>query len=82
MNDRTAMSAYALGAPPARDHGRARTITVATDRAARGDTAGRTVAVIESGPDGVRVHPIVRPTRIAIAVALAAAALWRISRRR
>lgn len=42
---------------------------------------GRPVAVIEAGPSGVRVKPVVDVTRIGLTLVAAALAVWRASRR-
>jgi uncharacterized spore protein YtfJ len=42
---------------------------------------GRPVAVIEAGPAGVRVRPIVDVTRIGVTMAAAALTVWRATRR-
>jgi uncharacterized spore protein YtfJ len=42
---------------------------------------GRPVAVIEAGPAGVRVRPIVDVTRIGLTVVAAALTVWRATRR-
>jgi uncharacterized spore protein YtfJ len=47
-----------------------------------GGVNGRPVAVIEAGPTGVEVHPIVDYTRLGIAVLGTFLALWRAGRRR
>jgi uncharacterized spore protein YtfJ len=43
---------------------------------------GRPVAVIEAGPDGVRVRPVVDVTKIGLTVLAAALTVWRIARSR
>ena len=47
-----------------------------------GTAHGRPVAVIEIGPDGVQVHPIIDVTRIGITVIVTLLAMWRAARRR
>ncbi len=50
-----------------------------------GHHAGRPVAIIEVGPDGVRVKPVIDFTRVGLALvaaALTALTVWRASRRR
>ena len=42
---------------------------------------GRPVAVIEAGPAGVRVRPIVDVTRIGLTIVAAALTVWRATRR-
>jgi uncharacterized spore protein YtfJ len=42
---------------------------------------GRPVAVIEAGPDGVRVRPVVDVTKIGLTVLAAALTIWRATRR-
>lgn len=42
---------------------------------------GRPVAVVELGPDGVRVRPVIDLTRIGLVVVAAALTIWRASRR-
>ena len=42
---------------------------------------GRPVAVIEAGPQGVRVKPVIDFTRIGITLVVAALTVWRITRR-
>ncbi len=42
---------------------------------------GRPVAVIEAGPAGVRVRPVVDVTKIGLAVLAAAITVWRATRR-
>ncbi|MGQ0826352.1 MAG: hypothetical protein ACT4OX_15195 [Actinomycetota bacterium] len=44
--------------------------------------AGRPVAVIEAGPDGVTVRPVVDLTRIGLTVLGAALTVWRATRQR
>jgi uncharacterized spore protein YtfJ len=48
---------------------------------AGGHKAGRPVAVIEAGPDGVRVRPVVDFTRVGLTVLAAALSVWRATRR-
>jgi uncharacterized spore protein YtfJ len=38
---------------------------------------GRPVAVIEAGPDGVRIRPVIDFTRVGLTVLAAALAIWR-----
>lgn len=45
-----------------------------------GRRAGRPVAVIEAGPNGVRVKPVVDYTRVALALLAAGLAVWTASR--
>jgi uncharacterized spore protein YtfJ len=42
---------------------------------------GRPVAVIEAGPDGVRVRPVIDLTRIGVTLVAAALTVWRATRR-
>jgi uncharacterized spore protein YtfJ len=42
---------------------------------------GRPVAVIEAGPGGVRVRPVVDVTRIGLTIVAAALTVWRATRR-
>jgi uncharacterized spore protein YtfJ len=46
-----------------------------------GHQAGRPVAIIEAGPAGVRVKPVIDFTRIGITVVGALLTIWRASRR-
>jgi uncharacterized spore protein YtfJ len=46
-----------------------------------GYQAGRPVAIIEAGPSGVRVKPVIDFTRIGITLLAAALTVWRASRR-
>ena len=46
-----------------------------------GHQAGRPVAIIEAGPTGVRVKPVIDFTRIGITVVAALLTIWRASRR-
>jgi uncharacterized spore protein YtfJ len=46
-----------------------------------GHQAGRPVAIIEVGPDGVRVKPVVDFTRVGLTVLAAALTVWRATRR-
>jgi hypothetical protein len=46
-----------------------------------GRKAGRRVAIIEAGPDGVRVRPVVDLARVGLTVAAAAFAIWRAAKR-
>jgi uncharacterized spore protein YtfJ len=48
---------------------------------AGGHKAGRPVAVIEAGPDGVRVRPVIDFTRVGLTVLAAALSVWRATRR-
>ncbi len=41
---------------------------------------GRPVAVIEAGPDGVRIRPVIDFTRVGLTVVAAALAIWRAAR--
>lgn len=45
-----------------------------------GHQAGRPVAIIEVGPDGVRVKPVVDFTRVGLTVLAAALTVWRATR--
>ena len=47
-----------------------------------GHQAGRPVAIIEAGPDGVRVKPVIDFTRVGLTLAAAALTVWRASRKR
>ncbi len=47
-----------------------------------GSGDARPVAVIEVGPDGVRVRPVVDFTRVAVLLVAGGVAVWRLSRRR
>ena len=46
-----------------------------------GHQAGRPVAIIEAGPDGVRVKPVVDFTRVGLTLVAAALTVWRTTRR-
>jgi uncharacterized spore protein YtfJ len=46
-----------------------------------GHHAGRPVAIIEAGPSGVRVRPVIDFTRVGLTVVAAALTVWRASRR-
>ena len=46
-----------------------------------GRSEGRPVAVIEAGPDGVRVRPVLDLTKLGLTVLAAALTVWRASRR-
>jgi uncharacterized spore protein YtfJ len=46
-----------------------------------GNASGRPVAVIEVGPAGVKVTPVLDVTRIGIAVVAAVISMWRVRRR-
>lgn len=46
-----------------------------------GHHAGRPVAIIEAGPDGVRVRPVIDFTRVGLTVLAAALTVWRASRK-
>jgi uncharacterized spore protein YtfJ len=46
-----------------------------------GHQAGRPVAIIEAGPDGVRVKPVVDFTRVGLTLVAAALTVWRATRR-
>ncbi len=60
----------AFGPPPGHDGG-----------AGGGHTTARPVAVIEAGPDGVRVKPVVDVTKVVLAALGAALTIWRATRR-
>jgi uncharacterized spore protein YtfJ len=47
-----------------------------------GHQAGRPVAIIEAGPSGVRVKPVIDFTRIGVTLVAAILTIWRASRRR
>ena len=47
-----------------------------------GHRAGRPVAVIEAGPDGVRVKPVIDMTRVGLTLLAAGVAVWTASRSR
>jgi uncharacterized spore protein YtfJ len=47
-----------------------------------GYQAGRPVAIIEAGPAGVRVKPVIDFTRVGLTLVAAALTIWRASRRR
>ena len=47
-----------------------------------GHQAGRPVAIIEAGPDGVRVRPVIDFTRVGLTVVAAVLTIWRASRKR
>jgi uncharacterized spore protein YtfJ len=49
---------------------------------AGGRTEGRPVAVIEVGPDGVTIRPIIDFTRIGVTLLVGAFAIWRAGRKR
>jgi len=53
--------------PPSEDQERSQTMGVGGGGGGGGTALGRPVAAIEIGPQGVRVEPIVDPTKIAIA---------------
>jgi uncharacterized spore protein YtfJ len=42
---------------------------------------GRPVAVVEAGPDGVRIRPVVDVTKIGLTLVAAALTVWRATRR-
>jgi uncharacterized spore protein YtfJ len=42
-----------------------------------GRSQGRPVAIIEAGPDGVRIRPVVDFTRVALTLLAAALTVWR-----
>jgi uncharacterized spore protein YtfJ len=42
---------------------------------------GRPVAIVEAGPDGVKVRPVVDLTRVGLTLVAAALAVWRATRR-
>jgi uncharacterized spore protein YtfJ len=46
-----------------------------------GHQAGRPVAIIEAGPEGVRVRPVIDFTRVGLTLVGAALTIWRASRR-
>ena len=46
-----------------------------------GYAAGRPVAVIEVGPDGVRVKPVLDFTKIGLTIVAAAITVWKLTRR-
>jgi uncharacterized spore protein YtfJ len=46
-----------------------------------GYQAGRPVAIIEAGPGGVRVKPVIDFTRVGLTLVAAAITVWRASRR-
>jgi uncharacterized spore protein YtfJ len=46
-----------------------------------GHQAGRPVAVIEVGPDGVRVKPVIDLTKVGLTVVAAALTVWRATRK-
>ena len=46
-----------------------------------GSHAGRPVAIIEAGPNGVRVKPVIDFTRVGLTLVAAALTIWRASRR-
>jgi uncharacterized spore protein YtfJ len=48
---------------------------------AGGHKAGRPVAVIEAGPEGVRVRPVIDFTRVGLTLLAAALSVWRATRR-
>jgi uncharacterized spore protein YtfJ len=48
---------------------------------AGGYRAGRPVAIIEAGPDGVRVKPVLDLTRIGLTLLAAGLTVWRVTRR-
>ena len=47
-----------------------------------GYQAGRPVAIIEAGPNGVRVKPVIDFTRVGLTLLAAALTVWRAGRRR
>jgi uncharacterized spore protein YtfJ len=47
-----------------------------------GHQAGRPVAIIEAGPNGVRVKPVIDFTRVGLTLAAAVLTVWRASRQR
>ena len=47
-----------------------------------GHQAGRPVAIIEAGPDGVRVKPVIDFTRVGLTLAAAALTVWRATHKR
>jgi uncharacterized spore protein YtfJ len=46
-----------------------------------GHQAGRPVAIIEAGPAGVRVKPVIDFTRVGLTIVAAALTVWRATRR-
>ncbi len=48
---------------------------------AGGRNVGRPVAIIEAGPEGVRIRPVVDFTRIALTLLAAGLTVWRVMRR-
>src|SRR4051794_24637975 len=46
-----------------------------------GHQAGRPVAIIEAGPQGVKVKPVIDFTRVGLTVVAAALTVWRATRR-
>jgi len=46
-----------------------------------GHHAGRPVAIVEAGPAGVRVRPVIDFTRVGLTLVAAALMVWRASRR-
>ncbi len=46
-----------------------------------GYQAGRPVAIVEVGPDGVRVKPVIDFTRVGLTVVAAALTVWRATRK-
>lgn len=46
-----------------------------------GHQAGRPVAIIEAGPEGVRVKPVIDFTRVGLTLVAAALTVWRATRR-
>jgi uncharacterized spore protein YtfJ len=47
-----------------------------------GHQAGRPVAIIEAGPDGVRVKPVIDFTRVGLTLAAAALTVWSATHKR
>lgn len=46
-----------------------------------GYQAGRPIAIIEAGPSGIRVKPVIDFTRVGLTVVAAALTVWRATRR-
>jgi uncharacterized spore protein YtfJ len=46
-----------------------------------GSAQGRPVAVIEVGPSGVEVHPVIDVTKVAVTAVISAVAIWRVFRK-
>jgi uncharacterized spore protein YtfJ len=45
-----------------------------------GRAEGRPVAVVEAGPDGVRIRPVIDVTKVGLTLLAAALAVWRATR--